>query len=430
MFLLPKVAELPEGITDFAFDIRRPRGTFVGQPLEIYALYVLEDLVYKAVSAENEYTYWDIQEQIELGKAVAIAFDGRWERNQFGFWQLNTFNEPQIFWVGLDGKLFTRAWAESSTEIELASDVVKVRAIRSWKNVHFKTLDTGLIAAYLKTDGKIYYRSYCEQEDGTFVWELEKQAEQFEDVKDFGLFITNDYRTGFVVEESGNKVRWCVTERNWAGMAIRNHTIIAQPAGLLTDLKEVQYEECESADHAVSTTVDGMQTLFCPAVWPKVVSISNPGPEDAETILIEFNMKVVGDLVGLEGLFTQDSDTDFAILATAKEAENIIKLTTTNFGGASGDITISYTSPGETGDGIYSIVDGGCIMDLASFSISFTPNIKPPEAYTVHSISADVILDVDFVFVTYDDVFSEQHNVSAAPTDLQSILIHIDDIIP
>ena len=58
---------------------------------------------------------------------------------------------------------------------------------------------------------------------------------------DLNLFVTNDYRTGFVIEDNLGKIHWIITERNWAGMAIRPDTITANPVDVKIDFIPIKY---------------------------------------------------------------------------------------------------------------------------------------------------------------------------------------------
>ena len=108
--------------------------------------------------------------------------------------------------------------------------MLKVKAIRGWKSQVIRTNDHGLIAAYIKNNGKVYYRNLCEQEDDKIVWEPEEITEFAGTAVNLNLFITNDYRTGFIIENSQGKVYWYITSRNWAGMAIASDKILANPS--------------------------------------------------------------------------------------------------------------------------------------------------------------------------------------------------------
>ena len=173
---------------------------------------------------------WQRQFTIENVKSVALAFDGNWAKDELGKYQFLTDDKPYIFWINEEGRLFVRLWDEEDTVKELAQDVVKVKALRGWKNVSVSKNDYGLIVAYIKTDGKVCYRNYSNQGSNIFMWEDERQIEEFAGIaKDISLFNTNDYRTGLMIEDKNGKIAWLITSRNWAGMALAPERITVKP---------------------------------------------------------------------------------------------------------------------------------------------------------------------------------------------------------
>ena len=63
------------------------------------------------------------------------------------------------------------------------------------------------------------------------------------------LFITNDYRTGIVIEDSDGKAFWFITERNWAGMAIPPESITVAPIKVEATLIPIEYPEGYETEH-------------------------------------------------------------------------------------------------------------------------------------------------------------------------------------
>ena len=58
------------------------------------------------------------------------------------------------------------------------------------------------------------------------IWDTERKVDELSPAQDVALFRTNDYRTGFLAERSG-EIHWAITSRNWAVMALEPHTITA-----------------------------------------------------------------------------------------------------------------------------------------------------------------------------------------------------------
>ncbi|WP_392654719.1 hypothetical protein [Dehalococcoides sp. THU4] len=110
---------------------------------------------------------------------------------------------------------------------------MQVVALRAWKNVNLPDHDQGIVVGFIKTDGSVRYKNYCQQVDYTYAWGSERQLTEFTGTAvNLNLFITNDYRMGFAIEDISHQVHWIITPRNWAGMALEQHVIIAKGEGL------------------------------------------------------------------------------------------------------------------------------------------------------------------------------------------------------
>lgn len=173
---------------------------------------------------------WVNEFNLGNASAVAIVMDGTWVHdgieNKF---KLQTEEYPYLFWVS-NGNLYVQKWKDSENKRLLSQNVTKVSSIRGWKNNTFITQDQGIVCAYIKTDGKVYYRNYCTQANGSVAWEKEREVTDFVGTAtNVNLFITNDYRIGFVIEDNLNKTHILITDRNWAGMAIAPSKITAKP---------------------------------------------------------------------------------------------------------------------------------------------------------------------------------------------------------
>ena len=148
-----------EGIGDLSVAARRQKP--YGRPNRLYNIYVDNGTVKTAIREYPDYQKlkWQYQFDVGTGTACAIAFDGFWDlyRNK---WQMVTSENPWLFWVDGAGKLWTQFWNEIDTKTELATSVSKVKSIRGWRNINMPLVDQGVVAGYIKTDGKVYYRNY------------------------------------------------------------------------------------------------------------------------------------------------------------------------------------------------------------------------------------------------------------------------------
>ena len=159
-------------------------------PDRIFEIHIIDGIANTSVC---DYITLEWENCFVIGEAidVAITFDGHWQRCSLNRLALITYELPYMFWIDGTGRLYTQLWDNVTTKIELATGASKVKVIRAWKNVNLISLDHGLIAAYIKTDGKVYYRNYCPQADGSLVWELEREVTQFTGIAaNLNLFIT------------------------------------------------------------------------------------------------------------------------------------------------------------------------------------------------------------------------------------------------
>jgi hypothetical protein len=237
---------------DVSLAPRRQKVT--GSPDRIYEIHVYNGEVRTSIREYPDKFKDGFQHQFSLGAGsnVAIAFDGEWERYR-NLWRLVTHEKPWIFWVDSSKTLWAQLWDDTSTLWEVATNVEYCRAIRAWKNLNMADHDQGVVVGYIKTDGKVYYRNYCQKQDLSYVWETERQVTEFTGTAEsLNLFITNDYRMGFVVEDSLNDIYWYITDRNWAGMAIAADTLTVAPAELSVDLIPIQYYDGYMPDETIS----------------------------------------------------------------------------------------------------------------------------------------------------------------------------------
>jgi len=260
------------------------RFTVRGRPNRIYEIHVDNGVVGTAIREYPDRLKDGWQNQFELGAGskVGIAFNGHWERYR-KLWRLVSDEKPHIMWVDGDNKLQTQHWDNVATKQELDTNVVYVRALRGWKNVNFVDDDQGIIAGYIKSDGTVWYRNYCSQLDGTNTWENERQLSQFTGIAvSLNLFITNDYRMGFIIEDSLGKIFWYITTRNWAGMAIAPETVSVSPIEVSATLIDIEYPQMYASDEYIAVAPFEITTdLRYAKTDNKYISIHN------EPVLIE-----------------------------------------------------------------------------------------------------------------------------------------------
>ncbi len=249
------------GLGDISVAPRRFRP--YGPPNRVYEIHVHNGEVKTAIREYPDRLKDGWQDQFSLGEgsSVAIAFDGHWERYR-KLWRLVTNEKPWIFWVDNAGILWRQHWDDVPTKTQLDIGVSKVKAIRAWKNVNLPDHDQGIVVGYIKTDGTVWYRNYCQQADYSYVWESPRQLTDFTGTAvNLNLFLSNDYRMGFVVEDSTHQVHWFVTPRNWAGMALEQD-IIAVTAKAEVALTEVTYHRAVEKEIVTVSANAGVAFLF------------------------------------------------------------------------------------------------------------------------------------------------------------------------
>lgn len=110
-------------------------------------------------------------------------------------------------------------WNDVSTKIPLAENVSQISVCRGWQSTLDTGVDQGLIIGYLR-DGKVFYRAYCEQNSGEYIWETENEVTELgTENTTLCVFRTNDFRVGFLTENAG-EMNYVLSERTYAGQAM------------------------------------------------------------------------------------------------------------------------------------------------------------------------------------------------------------------
>ena len=374
-----------EGIGDLSVAARRQKP--YGRPNRLYNIYVDNGTVKTSIREYPDYQNlkWQNQFDVGTGTACAIAFDGYWDLYRLK-WQMVTSENPWLFWVDGAGKLWTQFWNEIDTKTELATGVSKVKSIRGWRNINMPLVDQGVVAGYIKTDGKVYYRNYSYQSTGEYAWENERQIVEFtETAVNLNLFITNDYRMGFVIEDSTGKIHLYVTERAWAGMAIAPERIYANPYEIHLDLIELDYENTYEDIHIQANPYDITLDLLFASTENSILSSENKPivmlDENEEeyddwgwTIEFEVQNPVIEILI--ENVVVTDTSNSSAIPMASIEdlGDNKYRLLASDviesgFNNILGDIKVDIT-------GVYN--EAG--YEYESMSYTFTPvNLVPTD---------------------------------------------------
>lgn len=318
--------------------------------------------------------HWKHQFDVAQAKGVSICFDARWHMNKYKRWGMATDEAPWIFWIGTDDKLYARIW-DNVTPYMLDEDVVLIDTVRGWIPAQAgHTDDQGIIVAYIKTDGKVYYRNYCMQSDGeTFIWESRKEITEL-GTGNLGirLFRSNDFRVGFIAENpSGNLM--ALTKRNYAGMSIAPESLHAKLTGEIKFIP-IGKISAETKDY-LTANLEGEVYLLYADPFNEFTHIENTADNDGDYgKLVRF--KTRHELFDLQ-------DDSFSIIDENNEvefkSEDVTKITDNgsiiyiaefyNFNNAKGEVEF-----------VCNYAQNAAGYDFDEFSIGFEPiNLEPDE---------------------------------------------------
>lgn len=375
------------------------RFTPYGQPNRIYEIHVDNGTIGTSIR-EYPDTFkdgWKNQFTLGTGSSVALAFDGNWQRYRSA-WRLVTEEKPWIFWVDSGGDLWRQLWDDASTLSLLDSNVTYVRAIRAWRNLYSSELDQGIVVAYIKTDGTVWYRNYCRQGDGTVTWEVARQIPSVSNAVHLNLFLTNDYRVGFCIEKSSKEIQWIITQRNWAGMALIPENI--QASLVLTEIKliPIAYSN-QNIMERIDSSIKFNKVNFCPTdvIINFSPSIIRAKRMDSHLIEIEYDTELY-EVPNCPESFTISNNS---IVEVSKLDTKTMRLTTANTLVSVGSWTVTYDGLG----GINSFYSEYCKPEFGSFSVLATG--EPPSVF--ESIVPNLMItNIDFIQCDFSNFYSEE----------------------
>lgn len=397
-----------------------------GPPNRIYEIHVHNGEVKTAIREYPDRLKdgWQDQFSLGAGSSVAIAFNGEWQRYR-NLFRLVTEEKPYVSWVDENGDLWVQKWDEHDTKSQLSSGVSKVRMIRAWKNTAIHYLDQGLVVAYIKTDGKVYYRNYCIQEDYTEVWEPEKELTDFTGTAvNLNLFITNDYRMGFVIEDNLGQVHWLVTPRNWGGMASPAEYLAASITDITFEVTPITYHDTHSDDEHIESSIAIERFYVCPAdIVPTIVGVERLSFLDKKTIQVMFNYELECDLDNLKESLTLTNEAlqPFTI-ETVEEAGNVLTIKTVEEMPFTQDVILTYNMVGS-----YYLafrISNTCLYDYGD-SINLTIDGAPPIGFTEESlkVATDIVFDVTQVY--YSNAYDGGENLETSIMDISFVVTKV-----
>ena len=218
----------PIGLLIEDVSIRQPE--FATEPTELYVIGRDEEerVIVSAARFQKGIGYrgTDFTPQYEIlaarqAKSLAIEFNGVFKLDRSSGadkFSLVTETEPRIFWVNENNELWTQIGGASEGAFRLAEEALQVSAVRGWNSDEAdEEKDFGLVVAYLKYNGEIWYRRLMVNSVGELAWRAEEQLEEAGS-GNLGVRVArlNDYRMVFAVEGINKAF---VTEPIFVGMA-------------------------------------------------------------------------------------------------------------------------------------------------------------------------------------------------------------------
>lgn len=361
------------GLGEISLAPKRERA--YGDPTRIYEIHIDEGIIKTAIREYPDSLKggWKPQFIIGSGLSVAIAFDGYWQYYRKN-WRLVTDPEPLISWVDDANTLWCQLWDDDSSRVELAQNAIRVRMIRAWKNVNMPDKDQGLVVAYIKTDGKVYYRNWCQRHDYFFEWEDEREVAEFEGAAvSFNLFITNDYRMGFVIEDDSGQIHWLITGRNWAGMALGTDQILVD-ASLEVGLLAVTYHKGEETER-IDLSAKAETAYRFGSTINSIAAMNVPDETDDWGRLIDIHSQHPIEVISLGNIVATDLDSGTGIQLSQVEALSkehfrlyISDTIESGINNVSGDIRVTVTG---------AVNEAG--YQFTNMESTFTPQNLTPE---------------------------------------------------
>ena len=317
-------------------------------------------------------TNWRIIDELAIDAIdFSIVFDGEWVYRD-GRWKLQTEDVPYIFWVTTDGILKVQKYGTLEI-LDLATGVTTISTLRAWKNARFNYKDHGIVVSYVKS-GTLFYRAFCIQEsDGMAAWEIEREINYISgQIAKANLFLLNDYRTGFAIEDSSGNIHWLITERNWAGMAIGVESLVAAPFNAKVEYDYVEYPQTFHTETIFTAISEVAARLLWAVPYNAILSAENE-PDGLDNwgyaITVEFEHGLTTPSP-TDFSLTDENSALFQVLSIAQISGNTYRFETSDFNNAYGNLSINFAGDGST--------KGENEQAMDSFTYAFLPvNLVP-----------------------------------------------------
>ena len=192
-----------------------------------------------------------------LGKAISasIEFNGVWEL-PYGkkYYTIVTEELPYVFVVTEANELYAYHGVEDDNPELLSSEAVYVKSCLGYSSQLYPEQDQGLICAYIKTDGTVWYRQRLHT--GVTAWQPEVQLST-EAWDHMNVSRLNDYRISFQLSNADHNL-WMYTGRTYVGQAVRP-----------------EFAEATSSFNAHGSYYGPEQTIAFSSITPTVITVTN-----------------------------------------------------------------------------------------------------------------------------------------------------------
>jgi hypothetical protein len=385
LYLFPKVTRRGQQLLTLDIAVRRP--DIAVEPEEVIGIYI-EDGIAKLATSENVEgpvtpADWVEVRALDFAKDVSVVFDGEWQAAPNGKQIFRTIGEPWLFVVTPGGELYTMQGDEGA-QIQLAeTDVVKLDAVKGWFDTKTPTTDQGIVAAYIKSNGNVYYRSYCTQADGTKLWDVERVLDELGTAVDVKIFRTNDFRLCFLISDGVN-VRMHVSKRTWASMSVEPEIVDVSINDIKAVFTQVNFMDVYGEGDVVDLSMSATVLFSYNGATYNILSVTNP---DAFTVILELDHRLK-DVAPADFSFIDSEGTRFPITEVIKVGpgnllaeSTVYKLVVEDFNNAYEDVTVQCLAVGTTGEAGQAITPFSTVFRPTGLVPVFYPKPEPALAF-------------------------------------------------
>lgn len=367
------------------------------EPTSLYAIGVVDNVASIRHIAPNQLgiSNWTVDFIIPNVKEAAIEFNGSWypgvARNMFVTDQL-----PMVFYTDMNDTLWAQ-YFNSEQKTQLATGVKKISAVRGYRYAdQFVSNDMGLVCAYIKNDGKAYYRQFMA--DGQAYWTIEDEC-VFDaaslPLQSIKVNRTNDFRMVFTVQDNNGNAFAAFTRR---------------------------YYQADSVEHEFISASTYLKPNLATIIYPAFEYSWN---ESNTELFVSFSHSVLINEGAIDALYLKDNANKvYDILDVNQVSSKLLALTTESIGGFSAPISIhvddTYKAIWVEHDGsTFYVPSSSLVIDAEDFS---------PKAFTDEAIFVDTHLEIKLKEEDTSKLYHAEHIYIDSSMELDFILMNQYDM--